>query len=527
MPTTLRPRPMVAALVASFLVALGAAGCGSSASGGADADPAAVAPAAGALYLEAVVRPQGDERARADAVLGRILHTNDVPGLIHRGIDKLGRSKGLSYARDVDPWLGNRIALYVANIRPGGGGSSSADIAAIAATKDADKANAFLDKTLHNAPTQTYRDVSYRVSGGAQVGVVDGYLVVATPSAFRQVVDTSMGSQPKLSDADAYKRARGLIATGALATFYLDPGRLLNGLASSSALSGSGGAALAPALSQLHGTAVGAAVRALSSGFELEAASTGGHMSKGVMGDAAGAVRGVPADSWLAVGIGAIGSRVTRALRRLNGSQGLNGINLDTLLSQARQQTGIDIPHDLLSWMGDGAVFVRGTSGPSVGGALVVRSTDPALTRSTIRKIGAFVRRSSRGRSQVAPLTGVPGVDTGLAIRSAKGPEVDLALAGSRFVLAVRRDALRAVVRPGATLGDAPRFRSAAATLGGLRPSFFFDIAPVLRLAQSTSSYSSRGFRSALPYLRAFTTIVAGAGQEGGVSRTRLVLGVR
>ena len=86
-------------VVLALLIALLAAGCGSSSggSGGAD-DPAALVPASAPLYAEAIVRPQGQVRAGAEAALRKILRTNDPGAAITKALEKgSGQAGDLSF----------------------------------------------------------------------------------------------------------------------------------------------------------------------------------------------------------------------------------------------------------------------------------------------------------------------------------------------------------------------------------------------------------------------------------------------
>ena len=118
-----------------------------------------------------------------------------------------------------------------------------------------------------------------------------------------------------------------------------------------------------------------------------------------------GADPGKPADpdvlanvtgkAWLAAGIGEVGPRIEQQLESLGASEAMLG-----LLSA---QAGLDINKDLLAWMGEGAVFVTGEDAGSLGGALVVRSKDPAATRAAIPKLsGAHRPVRERGHDDAA-----------------------------------------------------------------------------------------------------------------------------
>ena len=127
----------------------------------------------------------------------------------------------------------------------------------------------------------------------------------------------------------------------------------------------------------------------------------------------------------------------------------------------------------------------------------------------------------------LTPATG-KGIDSGVSFKLSNGIQVFLVSAGDKFVAAVGRSALDAALSGSQTLGDSPGFQQAASQLGdGLKPSVFFAMDPVLQLVDSIGSTSTGQFKQAEPYLKAFTTIVAGGKRSGDVSKGRIIVGVK
>jgi hypothetical protein len=176
--------------------------------------------------------------------------------------------------------------------------------------------------------------------------------------------------------------------------------------------------------------------------------------------------------------------------------------------------------------MGDAGVFVGGTTSADLGGALVIKTTDPAKTRRTMAVLERYARQSAG--TKVSSLHG-QGIDDGFTARDPTGPAVHIALAGDRFVVAVGgKDVLAQAVSPSQQLGSAPAFSAAAGKLGnGLRPSLYLDFTQVTKLIESFAG-ANPGFQKAQPYLDSFGAIVAGAKNEGsGVTRSRFVVTLR
>jgi hypothetical protein len=101
-------RARLLALPCLLLIAVLLAACGG-AGGAADADPAKAVPAGTAIYLEGVIRPEGDQRDDLMDAARKVLRTDDPEAKLHELIDKgLKESDGpaTSYDKDIAPWLG-------------------------------------------------------------------------------------------------------------------------------------------------------------------------------------------------------------------------------------------------------------------------------------------------------------------------------------------------------------------------------------------------------------------------------------
>lgn len=529
MPSLAPTRPRAGAILAvcAALAAVPvAAGCGeSSTSGNAGADPASVVPASAPLYGEAVVRPEGQQRAKLESLLRRILRTDDPGAKIEKTFDRLVRKDGVTYARDIKPWLGKRAGAFLTGMTSSG----KPQAALVIATSDTGKALDAIRKGEKVRAHKTYRGVGYDIlrSDSTAVAAVGDFAVGGTESAVRQVIDTSKGGKA-LADKQEYGDARGEAGTDGLVSAYLDPDGIIGLISSSGALKGNAAAlgALRQGFAGTAGKAIAASVSPQDSGFSVSAAAIGLRKSSTASGDAAGALAGVPGDAWLALGIGNIGGKLDDALTQAGRLGAFAGVGIDSILNQLKAQSGIDIRQDLLSWMGDGALFVRGTSEGAVGGALVVRSKDPAKSQAVVGKIGAFLAKQNVDVSQ---LSGVAGVDSGIELRFGPGsPQVFLAAAGNRFVAAVGRSSLEAALRPAGRLGANATFRRAAGQLGeGIRPMFYLDVASVLKLVDAVGAGTDRDYKKAKPYLQAFTAIVAGGKRDGDIGRGQAFVGVR
>jgi hypothetical protein len=523
MASSLLPRS-VAAFVVAAVVALPIAGCGdasSSAGGDPGADPAAFVPAASPVYLEAQVRPDGDLAASTTSVASKILRTGDPGGKIVGLLDKGLAKQGSSYAKDVEPWLGKRAGLAVTGVRAAG----KPDVVAAIASKDDAAAQKFVDGQKDTAQ-RTYRDVGYRYTADRDVAtaVVDHVVLVGTERGFKSAIDARAGD--KLADAGNFKQARETVGTDGLGFLYADPSRVFD-LALGSVPGAARGTNGAQAQA-LKGLLAGSGIRSVAAKLDvaqdalrIDAAVIGLKTQAGA-GDGPGAAAAVPAGSWLSLGVGDVGGTVQRALSQLGKSGATGGMDPAALLQQLQGGLGVDIQKDLLSWMGDAALFVRGTTTDDLGGALVVQSKDPAKSRASI---ATFRRLLQTFGARPRPLTGVSGAE-GLTIEAGSAPDgIQIAAKGDRFVIAYGRDALKDALAPSAPLGGTAPFKTAAGLLGAAKPSLFLDTPQVVKLIGALAG-GDPGFAKAKPTLEAFGPAAAGVSSGGDVTRLKVAVSV-
>jgi hypothetical protein len=522
MSTLSLPRSMTA-LAAAAAVALPIAGCGGDASSGGDAgaDPAAFLPASSSVYVEAQVRPEGDLAANATSVAGKILRTGDPGGKIVGLIDRGLKDEGGSYAKDVEPWLGKRAGLAVTGARSG----RQPDLVAAIASKDDDAAKAFVDGRK-GTTQRTYRDVTYRFAADDDLAtaVVDHVVLVGTERGFKSAIDARSGDT--LSDAKAFKEARDTVGTDGLGFFYAEPSRLLDLVGSSAAGSAKTGSQAQAFKGLLSGTgirSIAGKLDAAQDALRVDAAVIGMKSGTGATaGDGPGAAAAVPAGSWLSVGVGDVGATVQRALAGAGASGATGGLDPAALLEQLKGSLGVDVQKDLLAWMGDAALFVRGTTMEDLGGALVVHSKDPAASR---KAIGTIRRLLETFGVKPGALTGVSGAE-GLTLSGGGLPDaIQIAAKGDQFVIAYGRDALKDALAGGDELGATAPFKTAAGLLGGAKPSLFLDTPQLVALLGAVAG-GDADFAKAKPTLDAFGPAAAGVSSKDDVLRLEVAVSV-
>src|SRR5215210_6078054 len=198
-----------AALISLVCLSLAAAGCGSGAASGGD-DPASVVPANAAIYVDATVRPDGELREDALAAAGKVLRTSDPQGRIDELVAQVfaeSEQPKLDYARDVKPWLGEKVALWAA---PSGGDEEFRG-AIVASATDTDAAQAAIDRAVKGSEKdfseRSYEGVDYRASEKGAAGVVEDFAVFGTEAEFKRTVDALKGDG--LASDDRFRNATG------------------------------------------------------------------------------------------------------------------------------------------------------------------------------------------------------------------------------------------------------------------------------------------------------------------------------
>src|SRR4051794_16909473 len=221
-------RPLVLALLCALISAI-AVGCGSSSSGsgGAD-DPASLVPATAPVYAEATLRPDGKVGADLDAALKKILRTDDPAGKIQKALDDSGKTDGVTYKDDVEPWLGARAGVAVTAIH-----GSKADFVAVINSKDDGKAGDALAKAKGDIVKRSYKGVDYRFDrkDSTAAGVFDHSVVVGTEPGFKSAVDASKGDS--LADSNGLRGVRSKVASERIGLLYLDVEGLLRAVSQS------------------------------------------------------------------------------------------------------------------------------------------------------------------------------------------------------------------------------------------------------------------------------------------------------
>jgi Protein of unknown function (DUF3352) len=502
------------------LVALTAAGCGESGSGG-EGDPASLVPAGAAFYLQGSVQPQGERREDALAAASKIMRTDDPAAKLRELIDKELADEGLQWERDFASWLGEDVGFWVTNFE-----AEEPSWAAIVASKDTEAAKA-VEARVEKASDMTYTarsydGIDYKVyEDGMAGGYIDDFVVVGTEDAFKRTVDTRDGDS--LADDDRYGDAIGELEEERLGHYYLDIKPLLEAAKKQDP-------ATAVELRQFEGMfpfdklrPVTGAFTADGDGMTLDTIVTGipegpfRNLAQMWAGGETELLGELPGDAWGAFATPKLGEAAESLVSSFAGA-----IGGAALAAQVKQATGLDLQEDVFSWIGDVGVFVRGADMASIDGALVIGSTDDERASAAFGKIIAVIGRQAG--TQPEPVQ-VDGAESAFAF-AAPGAEKRIVLArgAEKVVAAYGEDAAAAALSSDAKLADSESFGAAREILGDdMEPAFLLSIEDAIALADAVGETDAE-FEKARPYLEALGVVTSGGSVDGDRVQSRVAV---
>ena len=490
---------LVAVLSIPVLVALG---CGSdeSASSG-----TSLAPAGALAYGEVDLEPSGYQKQAIDALAAKFPGEGSAGERLRNLIEEGLRSDDapISFKEDVEPWLGDSAAFFV----EGAQGQASAGLIA---TTDEDASRDALEKAFEGqAREKSYEDADYLVDGDSAAGVVDGFVVVGNEAGFKAAVDTADGGDA-LDGDERYEEATSDIAEDRLGLVYMNMPALFESVRRQP------GAQALGSFNDLFKDPIVTTFDADRDGVGFEADTPGSIAATlPFLGEGSDLIEELPADSWLALAQPDLGKVLDVYVDAFAQSVG----GRDVIASQFRAATGLDLDRDLLNWMGDFGVFVRGTSLSELNGAVIIETTDPDASLRLIGRLEQLARRQPGEGTQVGRLS-LPGGGQGFTLRNADVPApVHVFQRGDRVVVAYGDAAAEDALAPGERLGESSEYRDAAQSIAGYAVSFYVATAPVLQLIDSAAA-GDADWASARPYLEPLSALVGGTARDNDELRS-------
>ncbi|MGH2730251.1 MAG: DUF3352 domain-containing protein, partial [Actinomycetota bacterium] len=351
---------------------------------------------------------------------------------------------------------------------------------------------------------------------------VESFLVVGSESGFKAAVDGAKGES--LADSERFLGATDRLTEDRLAILYFDGKGLFES-------SGVPPAVLSGPLFEGAQEPVAGVFFARDDGVVFESSSpipggAVGALFGPLLGGAedAGLLPDLPGETWGALGAPNFGQSLQTVLDALAGS-GLPGLTPDVLSQQLEQQFGINIEQDFLSWMGDFAAFVEGTEPNSVGGGVVIESTDESASDTAVDKIARLLKENG------APVHASEFPDFGgFTIRDPETPEAIHVIAADRVIAAYGKQAALDALGTDPSLGGTEGYERALDALGqGFTPSIYLDIQKIIDLIEvgTGAGFDPIYQEEVKPNLDPLTHIVFGSKVDGDTVIQRVIIGVQ
>lgn len=503
----MKPRYFLALLVAAIGMAIALGGCFGG-GGGEDEGVAAIAPPNASLYLAADLKPEGDQKQNLDGFLSAILDTDDpsqkITDLIDQGFASAGEQR--NFDQDIKPWLGDTGAVFTV------GYQDNPPAVVAVQSDDPEQGVELLRSESKSVTKRSYKGVSYQINdSGDAFGVIDDFVAQGDEAAYRAAINASQGDS--LADLEGFKDSTGDVPDDALGVGYLNLKGLIGQVAQEQGLPSGTARNVADKLGV--GNALVFSAESAPKSVALEV-----HGAGGLGGPAPDLLGKLPADTSFAVGVSDVGVKLKNIVAKIE-SAGIPGVGKGTIAAAVQTQADLDLDQDVFSWLGDVAVFVRGTDPSTADGALVIESKDDAAAALALDKLGQLLE--SRGQGTIRPLSlGSGGNGFELTSPDFNQP-LNFVQQNGLFVIGVGEAATQAALTPTETLADSPSFSAAAGTLGAGGPAFYVSIPDVASLIGASPNTDPEQFAQLKPYLDRLAYLTGG-GSDGGV---KIVLGAK
>ena len=398
-----RSRALIAAL-SVLVAALLLASCGSSDDSGSPqvSGPASFAPADTPLYVEATLKPEGEQRANAEALLSELgsvpllgsqLEPRDLADQAVQAFDD-AVGADVDYAEDVEPWLGSKAGLAVTGLPAGSGTTTDTPpsyVLAVETTDDSVARDSLARIVEGEGNTEKeYDGVSYfeSANGIYDTGVLDGMLVFANGGNFEAAVDAAH-SGDSLAASDDYEQAFAPLTEVGLGSAYVDFDRFAELAAAEDPAGAADIEKARGVLPELFEAPLAAELVAGSGSLALDV-SMPQPGEDPLEIDATSLLADAPPDSYAAVGLAGVGGIAETVIARLEKTG--EAIDDPTLRSGAIDgalQSGFGFgTDDLAGAFGDGIAYATGELG-SCG-----RSAGGRHGRFRLRRAGEVRRRA-------------------------------------------------------------------------------------------------------------------------------------
>lgn len=504
-------RKLILLLAVVSIAALVALGCGNDEEA---SSASALVPATSLIYGEVTLKPEGDQKEAVDAIVSKFPGQGSAGDRLQVLIEKALRESEapISYEDDIEPWLGDEAAFFV-------GGQNMNQAAGLIAAENEDKAREALQKSAEGeVTTKTYKDVEYLMDETNEAGAVfDGFLVLGSEEGLKAAIDTSDGGSP-LSDSDVYTGATDDVSDDRLGLLFVNSPQLLKDNPNAAA-------AVPENFKKFFEEPTVATIDAEDDGVVFESSlPRSAADAVPFLGQGSDLLTELPADSWVAMAQPDFDKTLDFFIESAAGFVG----GRDVVERQFKAATGLDLQRDVLDWMGDFAVFARGSAVSDLDGALIIETSDESASGRVIDRLRKLAEtQADNPGDRVTPLS-APGGGDGFSLVSRSFPQpLHLFQRNGRVVLAFGDKAASDAVEASEPLGDSAEYQQAAESLGAYDVSFYVAVGPVLELIESTAVASNADWQDAKPYLEPLDALIGGTSGDGGDLKSAFKLFVK
>lgn len=495
-------------------------------------------PAGSYVYAEARLDLPGDQRQGLANFLAHFPGFDDqaiFDQKIDEALDRITSegSKGeVTYTRDLKPWIGDSVAVAATRLPTDTATAKASPFVMILATKDANAAKAWIERTAKAATTtETYKGVEIKLSTEEMKTVRPAYAVLGDVvlagdlESVKAAIDT--GGSSTFASTDRYREARAAVEGDQAGFFVLDFSAILEALKAR------------PELQSLPTEQLSKVPAWMAGGLRFESDAI-------VVQTALPKVDGLPAatdkvselaphlpgNTFVAIEGHQIGAYIQTFIDNLKASPEAKAA-LEQVEQQAAMVGGLE---SFYSWIGDGALVVTASGSEFEGGLVVKPTDDEALAAKVLSLKNLF---ALAGGSTGITLTDEPygdGTITKIDLGEAGGAiskDLDtIAFSHQRglFVIGVGDAFVKSVIdTTTGSLADQARYKAAIDRVGSANTGqAFVDLAALLAGASSMVPEEERPTfeREYRPYLEPFSAI-ATAGHSGDPIRTKSIVTVQ
>ena len=391
---------------------------------------------------------------------------------------------GVYFESDVEPWLGSQVAFFVLARDD----STQPLVALLFDVDDPEGAEQLVDEIAGGTDSsllmksESHEGVGYYAAGenghDPAVGIIEDFLLIGHRSALEASIAASSGTS--LADVAAYSEPNDDLREDRLATLYVDWRQefvsqtmsLERRWIAAAALGSFPSASVTAVHARDHGLLLDTSAFAPGPSFDL----VGSELMGDLPGSAIAGVEGLPPEDVL-MQLGAF----------------LAGESPDADPADIEEafddRFGLDLPNEVLSWVGDVAVFIEGwglrRTGPTRGA--VIHATDVEEAADSLETLRTTLARDG---AAVTPLDPRFGEVDGFALQEESKYEALYFVVAREKVFVVHgwNSTLAAlginpIEAPIPLLGETERFLAAAESLGpGFEPSAYLDVRRVFAL---------------------------------------------